>query len=197
MGAGDKRSGSWTGVVSVVAIVISISSAIIAYLSYDAAKDTALRGLRAYLIVSAARIDAVKPGVMVFGFKVQNIGQTPAYRLRQFLYVDFLPKPPARNTQLNWTPGGSTAYMGKELQVGGIESRGFSKTEIEAIKSGGFAGRQRLYVVGRIFYEDIYRISRCVDFCFMYLGGATGTNFSYCPTFNDADYGTCQEPESK
>jgi hypothetical protein len=190
----QKSSDWWARGLSLFAIAVALGSAGIAYWSTDVSIETAQRSLRAYLTARArdAHIKFDKSGELVVGYEITNVGQTPAYKVKQVLFVNILPKSPARSSPPSWSWSNLTAYMGPSLSIGNLKTRRFTPKEVEHIKAGT---EPRLHFVGRITYKDIYRITRCLDFCFMYVGGNSGAKFAYCPTFNDADYDGCKEPK--
>jgi hypothetical protein len=151
-------------------------------------KRTMINSQRAYLVFQNARIlewtVPAKSGTTV-AFDAVNIGTTPAYNVKQRLYID-LRKPPVLDyAGIPWANVNDINYVAKGFQIQKLEGPFLDKTK--ALKGSINTKDERLYFIGRVEYEDIFSLHRWTDFCFMYLG-EEHLKLSNCDYLNDADH---------
>jgi hypothetical protein len=99
--------------VSVIALIVATIVGVVGYCALQEQHDAAVRSLRAYLGVKSASFAPWKPNEMLVRYDIENFGQTPAYKVRQYLHFDFVPRLPTRSNHPTWTPGTGHAYMRK------------------------------------------------------------------------------------
>jgi hypothetical protein len=151
-------------------------------------KRTMINSQRAYLVFQNARIlewtVPAKSGTTV-AFDAVNIGTTPAYNVKQRLYID-LRKPPVLDyAGIPWATVNDMNYVAKGFQIHKLEGPFLDKTR--ALTGSINTNDERLYFIGRVDYEDIFSLHRWTDFCFMYLGDES-MKLSNCDYLNDADH---------
>jgi hypothetical protein len=110
---------------------------------------------------------------------VQNVGNTPAYKLTSNLYTDVLPSPlpadfeiPAFNPAMT---GQTTVGPHQNMFISAIAPRIFSDDEVNEFQHGS---KKLLYVFGTITYEDVFGASRYIKLCQMVLWFANGTQMT-------------------
>jgi hypothetical protein len=131
-------------------------------------KDANTRQMRAYLAVGLGGV--VKQDTTTnYRFEVrmtlQNVGNTPAYKVVTNTQVDVLPFPLPQDFQLPpFVETGSSANVGphQNFIMTGVAGRIYSDDEINEIQ---FGSKKRLYVYGRVHYEDAFGVVRQINFC--------------------------------
>jgi hypothetical protein len=96
---------------------------------------------------------------------LQNFGNTPAYKVISNTHADVFPFPLPQDFQLPpFIETGSSANVGphQNFIITGVAGRVFSDDEVNEIQ---FGSKKRLYVYGRIHYEDAFGVSRQINFC--------------------------------
>jgi hypothetical protein len=111
---------------------------------------------------------------------MQNVGNTPAYKVASNLYTDVLPNPlpsdfeiPAFNPAMT---GQTSVGPHQNLFVTAIAPRIYSDDEVNQFQHGD--GKKLLYVFGTITYEDVFGASRYIKLCQMILWFANGTQMT-------------------
>lgn len=142
-------------------------------------EDTAERQLRAYVLVTAVRIENIGGGNAPEAIvTIKNCGQTPAYELTQWsnMGLDLFPHsidPPMRDRpddKMGKHPLGPNSELFSRPTLGTKEKpRRLQAFEIDGLAKGDIA----IYVIGRIRYRDAFGKSRITDYRFFY-GGPLG-----------------------
>ena len=157
------------------------------------AKDTAERQLRAYLVVTEARIAKEESGKFKMGamaadggsgelliyYDVSNEGVTPAYNVFRRITVEF---PFKGSVNFNYTDG-TAAYISKKETFGPVRTRGVTPEEVESLAKG----KMPLVFAGQITYRDIFSREWPTNFCFLYAAAPVEPRFGYCPRFSGND----------
>lgn len=154
-------------------------------------KDSYVRMLRAYLTVGFGTVfkqDNATNTRFEVRMNVQNVGNTPAYKVVTQTYVDALPFPLPSDFQFpKLDDRGSSSTLGPHDGgvVSGIAERFYSDDEIKEFELGT---TKHLYIYGLVAYEDAFGIRRETNFCkaLVYLKNG---NFMTLNTsnYNDAD----------
>lgn len=169
--------------VSILSLLTAAAAAYFAWSQVKVAKESSERELKAYVIVDNSEVTDLDTGVPKISYRIQNVGQTPVYKMTQQLYIDVHPYPLPEDFQPTWSRGTTTAYFGKSITISDIETKGWPESDIAAVK---LAQNVRLYVMGIVHYRDIFQNDRMTEFCFMYLGEPT-KKFGYCHNRNNAN----------
>ena len=167
------------------------SSAKAANESVALSKDSYVRMLRAYLTVGLNTVfkqDAANNTRFEVRMAVQNVGNTPAYKVVTNTFVDVFPFPLTSDFQFpKLANSGSTSTLGPHDggQITGVASRLYTDDEVNEFERGM---TKRLYVYGRVAYEDAFGIMRETKFCkaLLYLKNDTFMTLN-TPDNNDAD----------
>ena len=171
-----KHSGEVNSRNMQAAIAESSRSADAAKASADAARDavklaesTAQQQLRAYVLISEAKVILTDNRLLDAAITVKNFGQTPAYEYGAMLSMSTRgegstkPLPPLEGAII---PKGS-------LGPGGIGHPrnviGFDPSVIEMLKNN----KGRIFVYGRLTYLDIFKRRHTYEFKFQSIGFAT------------------------
>lgn len=151
------------------------------------AKDTAVRQLRAYVVVSSKELERFDEGQIgrVQGI-LENLGQTPVYEAVWVSGINVFP------------PAGAFTYpeckdimrdskkwfFGKFSYPDKDRATVFTADETSRVKSG----QAGVYFNGRVCYRDIFKEIRRTDFCIRWAwqNGSLGTA-TYCDQGNEAD----------
>jgi hypothetical protein len=130
-------------------------------------KDTAQRELRAYMGISKIFLNLDVPSLPKANVETKNFGQTPAYKVRQWvgimphehpLTVPLIKSPDAQKGSSTVVPSGIP-----QSQIVGL------KKQLPLNITFGPAG-VTIYVYGEITYEDIFGVERHTTFRFIYGG---------------------------
>ncbi len=188
-------------ILSVIALIVSITSAGFAYWQLTIAKDTAQKQLRAYVYASPNTLYHLGENPTQGYLTVRNGGHTFANKVSREVGINVLSKDIPNSFEklgrLKREPGYMT--LGPNTGADDViyrEYRVLTDDEIKQINSGD----KRIYVFGKITYEDIYDIRHETTFCFMYYGNETSnvlasqgrsgydkTQAEYCDKYNFAD----------
>jgi hypothetical protein len=110
---------------------------------------------------------------------LQNVGNTPAYKVASNLYADILSNPLPADFELpTFNPamtGLSTVGPHQTMFVTAIAPRIYSDDEVNEIQHGN---KKLLYVFGTITYEDVFGASRYLKLCQMILWFTNGTQMT-------------------
>ena len=150
-------------ILSSIALIIAIGAAIISYLQYDTAKDTAIRQLRAYVsteITGWRGLDEKLP--LAMGIALVNFGQTPARMVQVTGQIEILPFPLPINFRPKYSSIGdfnqtTTVFPNKgfAVPVGWIPAKNvFSPEDIHQIISD--TSKVRAYIFGCVTYRDVF-----------------------------------------
>lgn len=137
----------------------AFSAAASARRTVETMKNTSKRQLRAYVNVSATRIDIDNSLVRVVA-SFKNFGQTPAYEVRARIRMT-LDEPPAQaefQEAAGTEPFGTLAPQG-EFQL--MAQRSLAEGQADQIQAGSL----RLYVYGDINYIDTFGKKRITWYC--------------------------------
>jgi len=146
--------------------------------------------LRAYVFVEGAHIEQIGVGESpVASINIKNFGKTPAYKLKHWASMGFhlypltAAVPKQKQDEISaerpLAPGGefyARPAMGQPL----------NQKTIDTMKKGG---SHALFVVGEIFYEDIFHRKHWTKYC-LFAGGAIGLGtgeLAAYEKYNDAD----------
>lgn len=132
-------------------------------------RDANVRQMRAYLTVGFIGVLPQDP-VTNYRFEVrmnlQNVGNTPAYKVRSNTYVSVLPFPlphdfvfPEFNEALS-APAVMMPHQGNIIS--GFADRVYSDDDVHEIS---FGSGKRLYVYGTVKYKDAFDMDRQTIFC--------------------------------
>jgi hypothetical protein len=147
----------------------TIALAVIAYFALRESQDTARRQLRAYMYLNtgpAFHVDG--QGVLQVYSTVGNSGQTVALKVERFVGLEILPTEDSISDQM----------MFREPGIGILGPRA-ELTIVKNWRSGALAPDQeptirasnlKIYVFGKILYDDIYGIPWEMRFCNVYFG---------------------------
>ena len=155
-------------------------------------KDASARQMRAYLSVGFGNLVKQNP-VTNQRFEVhmmlQNVGNTPAYKVASDTHLDVLPFPFPSDFAfpdiVEAMPSANVVGPHHNYVLTGVAERLYSSDDILEISHGA---KKRLYVYGRIKYEDAFGTSRHLNFCqaILWLNDDTFMSLN-TPSFNDAD----------
>jgi hypothetical protein len=156
------------------------------------ADDTEKRGLRAYAFPSPTGIKDFSSGNHACGgVHVRTMGQTPAYKVRGEVGIGGKPYPlPAdENLRIDRTDQiqnsafiSTTNFFSLVAKTDGI----LNQPTIDAISDGK---KFRLFVWGRVDYEDVFLKPHWFTFCYSYDGISIKENDGGepCPRYNEVD----------
>jgi hypothetical protein len=165
------------GLITAVATVLLFLATLALYcatanLVHDADKN-AQKQLRAYVNAERPKVEGLDPvdlkdvTELTIGFSLVNTGQTPAKELRAELAIALREYPLPKGDFTAEAVVLDAVMLGKDIPVGGVKSKGFTRSEIGVMRE---ARSQRLYVLGRACYRDVFDKSHTLGFCFMYMG---------------------------
>lgn len=154
-------------------------------------KDANARQMRAYLIVSLGGVIKQDPATN-YRFEVrmnlQNVGNTPAYKVAHVTRADVLPFPIPTDFQFpTLSEATVSASVGPHqgFSVTGIASRIYPDDDVAEIATGT---KKRLYVYGTIRYEDVFGASHQTNFSHAILWLKNDTFMTLnTPVHNDSD----------
>jgi hypothetical protein len=187
--------------IAIFAAMISLASAGFTYWQVVIAKDTAQKQLRAYVYASPDRLYHLGGSPTQGYITVRNGGQTFAHNVSREVGINVLSKDIPDSFEKLGSLKREPGYMtfgpnGGTFDVIFREFRVLTDEEIKEIKNDD----KRIYVFGKISYEDIYDVRHETTFCFMYSGietsnillkkGRTGyekTQAEYCDKYNYAN----------
>jgi hypothetical protein len=133
-------------------------------------KDSNVRQWRAYATMG---LGGVVPQDKATGYRFEvrmslnNVGLTPAYKLKTYARLVVLPSPVPDNLQLPIPDliaidiPGDTVGPHQQFVVSAVADRILSDDEVNAVSN---TLTQRLYVFGRVTYEDNFGIGRTTNF---------------------------------
>jgi hypothetical protein len=155
-------------------------------------KAANIRQMRAYLTLGLGSV-ILQNSDTNYRFEVrmllQNVGNTPAYRVRSNTFVRLLPSPLPLDFKIpdfNETLSGASV-MGPHQNniITGIADRIYSDDEVHEIE---FGNSKHLYVYGQVKYKDAFETERETTFCQAILWLKNNTFMSLnTQDFNDAD----------
>jgi len=121
------------------------------------------------------------------------MGQTPAYKVRGRVNIGGLPYPLPES-----------ADLASEKKISQVQNSAFisptNTFDLEATAEGKLdkdtknlieeGAKFRLYVWGRVDYEDVFAIHHWLTFCYAFNGKTIRENqiVEPCPRYNEADY---------
>ena len=138
------------------------------------AESTAERQLRAYLLNNNDEVMEHNGGRVKVTVRIKNFGQTPAHKMRSWLFVGFykfpldVPLDQPDYVKGSLSPLGPTAIITQSVEL----PAPLNHTEIKAILKGEGA----IYVSGELFYSDVFDIGRFTKFRYV----STGSDFEHC-----------------
>jgi hypothetical protein len=152
--AGSARWAAISGFATAASTLLVLVALYFAFRSNWIARDTARRELRAYLVFRNVRCEFTTMSDYEVHGEIVNVGQTPAYdvqvRGRAMIWADN-EIPPAFTYDLQ---GLGKAIIGPQGDLG----HEFIIENMSPERKAGFrAGSQKLYAIGRVQYEDIFR----------------------------------------
>jgi hypothetical protein len=134
-------------------------------------KDTSERQLRAYIGVSKVHLNVTRPEMPVGMVELQNFGQTPAYKVRQ--WVGIAPQPHPLLAPLGKPDNvlKSVSVMPPTVKHSSIVNlkKPFPANVVPHIGTLAWT----IYVHGEVVYEDAFGTERHVSYRFIY-GGPEG-----------------------
>jgi hypothetical protein len=154
-------------------------------------KDQNVRQTRAYLTVNLGGVvqqDNTSNYRFEIRMLVQNVGNTPAYRVASNTHVGILPFPlPVDFEFPQYVDTGASGIIGPHLNavITGIADRMFSDDELHELE---FGDSKQLYIYGIVKYQDAFDAPRQTEFCDAIRWMKNGTFMTLnAPRFNDAD----------
>jgi hypothetical protein len=178
------------GLLTAIATLLLAAIAWMQWVALDSTDKTLAKavtnGQRAYLIFNNAKIvDLTSPQGIMFSYVIENLGVTPAYELRQRVYIGMRQPPVTNYDGIQWYMTPDVLYVGKTITVRRLDGPLYTK---ERINSGSIRSQnERLYFIGRTDYRDVFGNERWTDFCFMYVDPDAAMNLSNCDYLNEAD----------
>ena len=137
------------------------------------AQDTAVRQLRAYVLIDTVKIDNVaEGGIPVARVTIKNFGQTPAYNLTNWAIMGLDTFPPSLEEpppQTSKEMGQTNIGPGATLLVDSKLTRALTQNEIKGLSGGQLA----IFGIGQIRYDDGFNNERVTDYKF-FCGGPIG-----------------------
>jgi hypothetical protein len=132
-------------------------------------KDANTRQMRAYVTLglgSVVQQDAATNYRFEVRMNLQNVGNTPAYKLVSDIHVGLFPFPLPADFQIP-TPvevnsGGDVVGPHQSFIITGIAESIYSDDDVKEISAGS---QKRMYVYGTIKYEDAFGLNRYVKYC--------------------------------
>jgi len=191
-----KRNNLLNWLTLVFLVLTSIATAVAAWYTWKqwiTADDTEKRQVRAYAFPTPTGIKDFELGkAPIGGIKVGTMGQTPAYKVRGEISVGGLPYPLRDDADLSFQKTGqiqNSAFISPNnaffisAYAGGI----LNQTTIDTINDGK---KFRLYVWGRIDYEDVFANLHWFTFCYAYDGNSVQGHdvVETCPRHNEDDH---------
>lgn len=176
----------FTAVLAVFTILLALYTRRLAVTS----EQTAERQLRAYVQVELEKIDFSTASTTEIVLLARNVGQTPAYDVTVYSWVDFRPFPQQPGGIFEGPPGSESASKsiingGRAIRNKTGTARPLTKDEAAAIADGRSI---RLYIYGRVAYVDAFKKARYTNFC-LALSGAPNQkcDIAICAIHNDAN----------
>jgi hypothetical protein len=155
-------------------------------------KDANVRQMRAYLAVGLGAVIRQDPNTN-YKFEVrmtlQNVGNTPAYKVVSNTHLDVLTFPLPREFEIPKFDEklSSPGFIGPHQSyiITGFASQIYSDADVHEIE---FGNTKRLYIYGIVKYEDAFGVNRQLTFCQAVLFLKNNTFMSLnTPNLNDAD----------
>jgi hypothetical protein len=156
-------------IVGILIVLFTAIMAVLAYLQYAETRKASSRELRAYMAVWEPRLDSVKvigDSIQYFGsYNEGNLGSTPAYHVfadKRLGTVDTndLADP------MTFEPRSPPIVVGAHLQTRyETHSPRYGPTGKDTV--GSHSG-ERLFLYGKIVYEDVFERRQWLTFCFVY-----------------------------
>jgi len=159
-----------TWFTALLAIVASLQVFIIVWQIKSTEKSRIVE-LRAYLGISKIFLNMTNPTLPIAFIEVQNFGQTPAYKVRQWAKISPESYPLSGKLIEPESPLSSMAVLSRDMKHSNIVPMK-KPVPIEAITVIGTPA-WTVYVFGKVVYEDVFGIERHVSYRFIY-GGPEG-----------------------
>lgn len=159
-----------TWFTALLALVAFLQMVIIVW-QIKATEASRIVELRAYVGVSRVFLDMTNPALPIGAVEIGNFGQTPAYKVRQWVSIT----PHSYPLTIKLVNGGgdlsSMAVLSSGVKHSSIVplKKPFPATAIPAIGTPQLT----IYVFGGVTYEDVFGIARHVTYRFIY-GGPEG-----------------------
>lgn len=157
-----------------------------AWQQVEVARDTARKELRAYLFVELA--ESISREFEQFDrarLRFNNGGQTPAYRLA--CDVRIFPAHPKVGESWTWTFDPRDNLTCRIGVLAETASRFFDADD-PITTDDLIEGERHLFVVGVIYYDDIYREPHWITFCMQWSrDNLTPEGAAYCNVYNETD----------
>jgi hypothetical protein len=162
--------------VSVVAATAAGFAALFTWMQVDVAKDTAQKELRAYVYAVPTRLFHLGASPTQGYLGIKNGGKTFARNVKRWAGINVLgPKISDAFDDLGKLvpePGAMTLGPDSHTDATIIcNFRVLTPDEVDQIKSG----EKRIYVFGKITYEDMFGLPHETTFCFVYYGSETAS----------------------
>jgi hypothetical protein len=143
--------------------------------------------LRAYISVLTPRLgkDSIRSNPLKVAFIMKNSGHTPAYDVRDFTQLRIVSTKEADNM-----PDPHYFKVGEYHQVVGpnVETLVWKQTDGEPRSHLGLSPTEyRVFLYGKIEYEDIFGANHWTTFCYQYQWWIEGGQFYLYALYNDAD----------
>ncbi len=173
-------------ILLVLTLAIAGIAARFAWQQVEVARDTARKQLRAYLFVELA--ESISREFEQFNrarLRFNNSGPTPAYRLA--CDVKIFPERPKVGESWEWTFPRRDDLTCRVGVLAETASR-FFKAKDPITIDDLIEGEHHLFVVGVIYYDDIYREPHWVTFCMQWSrDNLTPDGTTYCNVYNETD----------
>jgi hypothetical protein len=140
-------------------------------------KDTAQRQLRAYMGVSKIFLNLAIPTIPQGSVEVKNFGQTPAYKVRQWIGITMGRYPLTSPLQKSPHIQASVAVVSPGVSHASVVS--LKKAVPENVVIGTL--ETTVYVYGEVIYEDAFGEERHTEYRFIY-GGPESVSHTKAPS---------------
>ena len=182
----DAHNGAVVAIFTIVLAVFTVWLAISTDRLVSEAKTSGERQLRAYVLVDNARVKDVEIGKLpVACLQLKNFGQTPAYKVRHRIEINFSEFPPVSDIPLLETGKNFPKMLigpGGHIDAIRYLDQPVAESDLEALGRKNFA----IYVLGTIDYKDAFEVKRTTHYLFFTNGSQPEGILAPYVTGNDA-----------
>jgi hypothetical protein len=185
----------WTTAGVGVYTLLTMLLVLLGWCSLNTSRDTEINQLKAYVYVTAPKWTPILPDA-AFDATVtaKNGGDTPAYDVSMIGRARILPtkldKPITSYESPELMNTVSAAFLFRDSvadlpvpMLDGSNRHTFTDDDLLSFN----AGITRVYVWGRVTYEDAFHHSRYVNFCLRFSPASRDSGPEFCDQYNDAD----------
>jgi hypothetical protein len=157
-------------IIATFTIILALSTIFLWVATRDLVKDaeaTAVRQLRAYATANGGEFE-VKDGKFHSSVIIENVGQTPAYKLRVASLSNIIEHPVPKTFDFTVPVGKnpSTVTLGPRAPIRHPSAIDKVLTQEEFDRATKAAAGFRVYTYGTVIYEDIFGKRQHTNFCF-------------------------------